>query len=80
MVRASKNHLAQVDESYFEHLSTALGFSIALAKASLACGLHALIPALCTSTASRSVAELQAKLVRRAAHTRSHRDRVGINS
>ena len=67
MVRASKNHLAQVDESYFEHLAAALGFAFALAKASIACGLHALVPALCTRTASRSVAELQAKLVMRAA-------------
>jgi hypothetical protein len=79
MVRASKNHLAQVDESYLEHLGAALGFSFALAKASVACGLHALVPALCTHTASRSVAELQAKLVRRAARTRSHGDRVSIN-
>jgi hypothetical protein len=80
MVRASKHHLAQVGESYFEHLSAALGFSFALAKASIACGLHALIPALCTSTASRSVAELEAKLVRRAAHRRSDGDRVRIDT
>jgi hypothetical protein len=79
MVRASKNHLAQVDESYFEHLAAALGFAVALAKASVACGLHALIPALCTHTASQSVAELQAKLVRRAAQTRSDGDRVRID-
>jgi hypothetical protein len=67
MVRASKHHLTQVDESYFEHLRAALGFSLSLAKASIACCVHALVPAFCTNTASRSVAELQAKLVRRAA-------------
>jgi len=75
MVRASKHHLAQIGESYFEHLGAALGFSFALAKASIACGVHALIPGLCTSTASRSVAELQAKLVMRAAQHRSEGDR-----
>jgi hypothetical protein len=80
MVRASKNHLAQVDESYFEHLAAALGFAFALAKASVACGLHALIPAFCTHSASRSVAELQRKLVMRAAHARSDGDRVRTDS
>jgi len=80
MVRASKHHLAQVGESYFEHLFAALGFSLALAKASFACGLHALIPALCTSTASRSVAELQSKLVMRAAQSRSDGDRIRSNA
>jgi hypothetical protein len=80
MVRASKHHLAQVGENYFEHLAVALGFSFALAKASIACGLHALVPALCTSTASRSVAELQAKLVMRAAQPRSDGDRVRIDT
>ncbi len=79
MVRGSKNHLAQVGESYFEHLAAALGFAFALAKASLACGLHALVPALCTHTASRSVAELQRKLVMRAAQRRSDGDRVRIH-
>ena len=80
MVRASKHHLAQVGESYFQHLGAALGFSFALARASIACGLHALVPAWCTSTASRSVAELQAKLIMRAAHQRSDGDRLRVNS
>ena len=80
MVRASKRHLSQVGETYFEHLGAALGFSFSLAKASIACGLHALVPAFCTSTASRSVAELQAKLVRRAAHQRSDGDRFRFDT
>jgi hypothetical protein len=80
MVRASKNHLDEVDESYFEHLAAALGFAFALAKASVACGIHAVVPAFCTHTASRSVAELQARLVMRAAQARSDGDRVRIDS
>jgi uncharacterized protein DUF6356 len=84
MIRASKHHLAQVREGYFEHMSAALSFSLSLARASVACGLHAIVPALCARTASRSVAELQAKLIRRAAvtgsATRSDRDRVRIDT
>ena len=75
MIRASKHHLAQIGESYCEHFGAALCFSLALARASLACGVHALIPGLCSSTASRSVAELQAKLVMRAAQRRSEGNR-----
>jgi len=70
MIRASKRHLADVGENYLEHLRTALGFSLELAKASVACGAHAIVPGICTDTASRSVAELQAKLVMRAARGR----------
>ena len=66
MVRSSKQHLAEVGESYFEHLARALGFSLTLAKASLACGLHALVPGLCTHIASSAVAELHEKLLSRA--------------
>src|SRR4051794_7571915 len=84
MIRASKRHLAQVQENYFEHMSAALGFSLSLARASVACGIHAIVPALCTRTASRSVAALQAKLVMRAAVTgtagRSDGDRVRIDT
>ena len=70
MIRASKRHLADVGENYLEHLRAALGFSLKLAKASVACGAHAIVPGICTDTASRSVAQLQAKLVMRAARGR----------
>ena len=79
MIRSSRRHLAEVGENYFEHMAAAIGFSFRLAKASLACGLHALIPGVFTRTASRSVAELQAILVRRAAPNRrsdGHRLRI----
>ena len=95
MIEASKHHLDQVGESYFEHLAAALGFAVKLAKASLACAIHALVPGVFARAASSSVAELQAKLVMRAApagterseltsgaglHQRSQDDRVRIDA
>jgi hypothetical protein len=63
--RSSRSHLEQVRETYFQHLRAALGISVRLAGASAACALHALIPALCTRTASRRVAELNTHLTSR---------------
>lgn len=65
MIRSSNRHLSAVGEDYFEHLGNALAFSSRLATASVACAVHAIVPGLCTKTASRSVADLHAKLVRR---------------
>ncbi len=65
MLKQSKAHLREVDETYFEHLSAALAMAGLLAKAGVACALHAVVPGLCTRTASRCVAQVSAKLVRR---------------
>ena len=67
MIGSCRRHLIDVGESYFEHLGAALGFSASLLRAGIACALHALVPALCTSTASRSIEELHSKLAARAA-------------
>jgi hypothetical protein len=53
-----RTHLAEAGESYFEHLCFAAGVGLMLVAAGLACILHALIPACCTTTASRTVREL----------------------
>ena len=62
---SSKFHLDEVDESYPEHLRAALGISLRLAAASAACALHAVIPGLCTRSASGRVAEVHAHLTAR---------------
>ncbi|HEX3423188.1 MAG TPA: DUF6356 family protein [Sphingomicrobium sp.] len=67
MIRSGKHHLDAAGESYFVHLRTALGFSASLAKASLACAIHALLPGLFTHSASRSIVDLSSRLSRRAA-------------
>ena len=65
MFRATKFHLAQVRETYFQHLRAAFGISARLAVASAACALHAVVPGLCTRSASRRVAAVHARLARR---------------
>lgn len=67
MISSSRAHLEEVSESYFEHLGAALRFSASLALASAACALHALIPGICTNTASRSIADLHLRLSKRPA-------------
>jgi hypothetical protein len=62
MFHSSKFHLDQAGEGYAEHLRAALGISLRLAAASAACALHALVPGVCTRSASRRVAEVHAHL------------------
>ena len=67
MIEASKRHLEEVDESYGEHLATALAIAGLMLRAGAACALHALVPGLCTRTASRCLARVQARFDGRAA-------------
>ena len=62
VIRSSKDHLYEVDEGYFEHCGAALAISLQLLKAGLACALHALVPALCTRTASRCIGQVTARM------------------
>lgn len=59
MLHASRAHLAEVGETYFEHMRFALLVGALGVGAGLACMLHAIIPALCEKTCSRTVASLQ---------------------
>jgi hypothetical protein len=65
VVAHSRAHLAAVDETYFEHLRFAATVAAMLAAAAVACLLHALVPAWCTSTASRTIRQLHALLADR---------------
>lgn len=58
MLRASRAHLADVGESYFEHMRFAFLVGALAAGAGLACMLHALVPGLCQTTCSRTVRSL----------------------
>jgi hypothetical protein len=64
-VADSKAHLAAVGESYFEHMRFAAAVGAMLAAAAMACTLHALIPGVCTGTASRTIRRLNILLERR---------------
>lgn len=59
-------HPAKVGETYFEHFLVAMRFAALLAGAALAALCHALIPALCETTASRRIRSLHAEMDRRA--------------
>ena len=56
------DHPATVNESYFGHMRFALGFSFWLAVAAGAALLHAFIPAVCETTASRIRRRLHARI------------------
>lgn len=56
------DHPARVDETYFQHMRFALGFSFCLGLAALAALIHAVIPAACETTASRILKRLHARI------------------
>lgn len=55
-------HPASVNESYFGHMRFALGFAFWLGVAALAALIHALVPAVCETTASRILKRLHARI------------------
>ena len=55
-------HPASVDETYFEHMAVAAGFSRQLAKASLCAAVHAIFPWMHCTTASTAIKDLNAKV------------------
>jgi Family of unknown function (DUF6356) len=59
MWQLSKKHLAAADETYLEHLRFALLVGLIAMAAGLACIVHAILPAFCQKTCSRTVEQLQ---------------------
>lgn len=55
-------HPASVDETYFQHMRFALGFSFWLLVAGFAALAHAVFPAVCETTASRILGKLTARI------------------
>jgi hypothetical protein len=64
--RLMTDHPHSVGESYGEHMRVALSFAGPLAVASAAAFVHAFLPFLCVTTASRTVKKLHARIVSRA--------------
>jgi hypothetical protein len=58
MFSRSRDHLRQADEGYWQHFRFATTFGLLAAAAGIAALIHAFVPALCTSTASRIVRHL----------------------
>ena len=65
MIRRSKQHLSDAREGYFEHLTFAATIGLMALAAGLACLIHAMIPGLCTRTASRTIGLLNQLLAER---------------
>ena len=62
------DHPKSVDESYFQHMAFAGWFASRLFLAGIAAGIHAVIPCLCETTASRMIGEMNARLGNRHQH------------
>ena len=56
------DHPATVGESYLEHMKVASGFARTLAKATVACTVHAIVPSMCEKTASTAIKDLHARM------------------
>jgi uncharacterized protein DUF6356 len=59
------SHPQTVDETYGEHFTFALGFALRLLGAGLAALVHAIIPCLFETTASRMIREMHARIASR---------------
>ena len=67
------SHPASVDETYGEHMVMAGGFGFKMILCGIACLIHAILPFLFVTTASRTVDGLHSRMVvnRRRVHTGS---------
>ena len=65
MIMQSRAHLAAAGESYADHFRFAGTVGLMTMAAGLACVVHALVPALCQRTASRTVGLLSQLFARR---------------
>ncbi len=56
------DHPATVNETYWQHMRFALGFAFWLTVAGLAALAHAIVPAVCETTAGRILRRLHARI------------------
>ncbi len=64
-LRTCREHPAEVNETYFQHMRFAMRMAFRLLKAASAALLHSLVPALCETTASREVCAMHDEITRR---------------
>ncbi len=63
LLRAFSEHPASVGESYTEHMGHAACFGVRMIAAGVACLVHALLPFLFVHTGSRTIAELNERMI-----------------
>ena len=70
VTRPFTEHPASVGESYGEHMGQALCFGGRMVFAGLACLIHGVLPFLFVRTGSRTIAELNDRMITRRAPVR----------
>jgi hypothetical protein len=68
-----RDHPASVGETYLQHLTVALGYSLRLFAAGLAALLHGFLPFLCKTSASAAIKEMHAEMAARKARPAPYR-------
>ena len=63
-IRAFTEHPSSVGESYGEHMGQAVFFGSRMMLAGLACLVHGVLPFLFVRTGSRTISELNERMVR----------------
>lgn len=63
LTRAFTEHPASVGESYSRHCVCAFGFGARMVGAGIACMIHALLPFLFVRTGSRTITELNERMI-----------------
>lgn len=58
MWQRSRDHLVEAGEDHWQHLRFAMTVGLLAIAAGLACMIHAIIPALCQRTCSRTISQL----------------------
>lgn len=64
-LRTCRDHPAEVDETYWQHMRFAARISGRLFKASAAAMLHSIVPGWCETTASREICTLHDEITKR---------------
>ena len=64
MIKDSKEHLNEINETYFQHMAIAFKISINLFLTSVICLIHGFIPGLFKKTASNMIVKMH-KIVSR---------------
>ena len=80
MLRLFTEHPASVGETYFQHLRFASRTGATMVVGGLACFVHGLMPFLCTTTGSRTIRALAARLGGAQARHKTELRVVSINA